>query len=730
MARSNRTLALTIAGLVAAIAVVFTAALLFLSSAAGRAFVTARALPILSRAIDQDVSIRDTSGDWPNEIIFTGVKVSDPKGTWLEINRLRLVWHPFVLLSGRVNIDALQIDEAHFLRLPEARTPPPTAPSVPLDLQALQDTLDPIRVDELSINTLRVEPKVFGNAAAINVKAALKPAAGAPVLNIALERRDAPGTATLTFQWGDGDLALKAKAAIGGVNLDSDLALRGPTQTLSGTVHGSCGGAGFCVKWSTGQLGSLTADATLAGTRAAPVADISFHLTDLRESGRSLNVFDGVVSLKPDIAAKTLRLEGRGSAGGLKKALPEAAAVLADAGTWSVAGNMKGNTTVLDTFTLTAGDSEAVLTGLLIGSNLSGAGLYLNVKGAGRLADIKDTTSRTHAELKVTQAALAGPLTASGTLALTIENLPAGVIPSPAFSAPLKINAAITLSAERLNIGDAIAAWGPAAFKGESTLARNTVGFDHLSTTGNLVIAPNAFESQTKPIQIDTKLRGGFAVLNAALTASLDEYQRGAAKLTSIKTTVQAQRSSAGWQGDLRTEAALNDAPITFTSAVTRSVAETLISGIHLEGAGADLKGDVRLNKAGKAATGTLSGPVNDLVPWTLLAGFPVKGQGDVKFALSGDAQQRLDATLDANAISSSVLGAEYLKLTVAVGDLFGAVKVKADLRATEGDIANRRFDQLTASVDGSLKLMKVALQAKGTRLRRFTVDLGGNHCG
>ena len=608
----------------------------FLMTSAGRSFVLARAIPILSQSLDQTIHIKKTGGVWPRDIDLIGVTVSDTKGIWLEIDHLHLTWRPFALLRGRINIDSLRAGDVHLVRLPAGQPEPPATPPSRPDLNAIRHTLDDVQVDDLTIDALRVESDVFGNPATIAVKATLKAEESVPTLTIILDRRDAPGTAGATLKLGDNTVSLSARVAIAGIDLDAGAAMSGESEALSGSVRGSCGGGAFCVKWASGSIGAVTGEATLGGTRAKPRADVAFHIADLKDTGRSLDKLDGVLGLIPDIESQTLRLDGRGTLGGLKRTVPEAGTVLGNDGAWSLSGAVKSGTVVLGTLTVKAGDTEAILTGTLTGANLSGASLFLNLRGAGRLAGLNDPASETHAELKIAKGTIAPNLTATGSVTVGVKNLPAEALPSPAFNTPLKFSSSFVLSRERLTFGNLAGLWGPGTFKGESIFARNRNGEDHLTTTATLTIAPNAFAAQSKPIQINAALTGGLATLNAMLSATLDEYQRGAARISAIETTVQVKRDPQGWKATLRSEAKINDAAVALTATVNQTPTDIVVDSIHLIGAGADLNGEARLAKSRSVMTGTLAGPVGDLAPWTIARRLSRHGPGRHQADLGG----------------------------------------------------------------------------------------------
>ena len=78
------------AGIFLAGVLFLAAAALFFTSATGRGFILARALPVLSRALQQNIQVSEIGGAWPGEITLSGVVVADSTGRWLEIDRLNL----------------------------------------------------------------------------------------------------------------------------------------------------------------------------------------------------------------------------------------------------------------------------------------------------------------------------------------------------------------------------------------------------------------------------------------------------------------------------------------------------------------------------------------------------------------------------------------------------------------------------------------------------------------
>ena len=268
----------------------------------------------------------------------------------------------FALLRNRVAVDSLTAHDVHLLRLPTDPNVPATPPAPP-NLKALQQTLNRSargyprrRKPPCGRRRLR-KPAVVAVHARIETGSRRPSGLDPRPLPQRRARYGEPG-----FTLIEDRLALNAQAAIAGVNLQAAVAMTG-AQALSGTIHGNCGGDGFCVKWATGSIEAVSTDITLAGTRAAPSANVILDVYGIKDGARRLDTFTGAISVKPDSGMKTLHVNGGGAAAGLKQALPEGAALLASDGIWSLAATLTDGVVGIENFTLTAGDAAAELAG-------------------------------------------------------------------------------------------------------------------------------------------------------------------------------------------------------------------------------------------------------------------------------------------------------------------------------------------------------------------------------
>jgi translocation and assembly module TamB len=120
---------------------------------------------------------------------LVGAKLSDAKGTWLEADRLSLVWSPSALLGGAASIDNLAADRIAVLRSPISPPAPPSNEPIKLELPHL-----PVEIDlkHLAVERLELGPEFLGEPAvfAIQSKARLGDPANGLQTELALNRID------------------------------------------------------------------------------------------------------------------------------------------------------------------------------------------------------------------------------------------------------------------------------------------------------------------------------------------------------------------------------------------------------------------------------------------------------------------------------------------------------------------------------------------------------------
>jgi autotransporter translocation and assembly factor TamB len=90
-----------------------------LRTAPGQRLVLDLALPRLAEEAGFGIEVGSTSGAWPAEIQLRGVRLTDRHGVWFEAERMAVIWHPALALSGGYFFDAVDIERGHLVREPE-----------------------------------------------------------------------------------------------------------------------------------------------------------------------------------------------------------------------------------------------------------------------------------------------------------------------------------------------------------------------------------------------------------------------------------------------------------------------------------------------------------------------------------------------------------------------------------------------------------------------------------
>ena len=103
---------------------------LFLQTNTGRQTLAGLLSRGLSRAPGVSVELRDISGRVPHNLTVAVVTVGDDRGTWLNIEQLKLRWRPWQLLLGRIRITSLSTETIDIRRLPGMNSS--TKPGLPL----------------------------------------------------------------------------------------------------------------------------------------------------------------------------------------------------------------------------------------------------------------------------------------------------------------------------------------------------------------------------------------------------------------------------------------------------------------------------------------------------------------------------------------------------------------------------------------------------------------------
>ncbi|GEO98641.1 translocation/assembly module TamB domain-containing protein [Methylobacterium haplocladii] len=151
---------------------------------------------LLSKALSTSaskVSIGAVDGALSSDSIIRDVTISDRDGVWLKLDRARLVWSRLALLSGRLEVDSLEIGRLDVLRrpLPDPNAVPVEAP----DGKLLPDLPVKVEIKGFKLAELVLGETIAGQAARLAADGKVKlgnPSEGLD-LNVDARRLDAAG---------------------------------------------------------------------------------------------------------------------------------------------------------------------------------------------------------------------------------------------------------------------------------------------------------------------------------------------------------------------------------------------------------------------------------------------------------------------------------------------------------------------------------------------------------
>lgn len=141
-------------GILAVLLLLIVALVFGINTGPGRAFLV-RQFSGFETASGMGVQLDRIDGSLYGKLQIVGLKITDPKGVFLESPRIDLDWRPFAYLGNKVDVRSLASPQIRLLRTPEFK-PVPSDPNAPL----LPD-LD-VTVGRLAIDRFEVEAPVTG----------------------------------------------------------------------------------------------------------------------------------------------------------------------------------------------------------------------------------------------------------------------------------------------------------------------------------------------------------------------------------------------------------------------------------------------------------------------------------------------------------------------------------------------------------------------------------------
>jgi translocation and assembly module TamB len=213
---------------------------------------------LLSRALSTPssrVAIGAIDGALSSDATIRDVAVSDRDGVWLKLDRARIVWRRLALLSGRLEVDSLEIGRIEVLRRP---IPGPTPPEAKPDGKLLPDLPVKVEVKGFKLAELALGEPVAGQPARLSAEGRARLGAASEGLDLQAraQRLDAAGRFLLSLLYvpnGDrlelkanliepaGGLLSKAANLPGTPPIDFDLAGAGTLDAWNAKLDFSAG---------------------------------------------------------------------------------------------------------------------------------------------------------------------------------------------------------------------------------------------------------------------------------------------------------------------------------------------------------------------------------------------------------------------------------------------------------------------------------------------------------
>ena len=169
---------------------------------------------LLSRALSTPssrVAIGAIDGALSSDATIRDVAVSDRDGVWLKLDRARIVWRRLALLSGRLEVDSLEIGRIEVLRRP---IPGPTPPEAKPDGKLLPDLPVKVEVKGFKLAELILGEPVAGQPARLSAEGRARLGAASEGLDLQAraQRLDAAGRFLLSLLYVPNGDRLELKA--------------------------------------------------------------------------------------------------------------------------------------------------------------------------------------------------------------------------------------------------------------------------------------------------------------------------------------------------------------------------------------------------------------------------------------------------------------------------------------------------------------------------------------
>lgn len=282
---------------------------------------------------DRDVVIEGFQGLLSGQATFDRMTISDRDGVWLTVTDAKLDWQRLALLRSRLSVSVLTAQSIDFARPPlppEAELPAPEA----AESFSLPDLPVAIRIDEISVDRLRLGETLFGQEAEMSLAGSAALEGGEGNVSVEAERLDGVGVFAVNGSYANATDILKIDVTVdeaadgivvnlidvpGLPALELELTGEGPLTDYAADIRLATDGTDRL----TGQVASRRAE--IAGAEAqeftaAIAGDVTplfapeyreFFGTDLALDASATRLPDGMFDVTQfDLSSEALTLSG------------------------------------------------------------------------------------------------------------------------------------------------------------------------------------------------------------------------------------------------------------------------------------------------------------------------------------------------------------------------------------------------------------------------------------
>lgn len=180
-----------LAGLLAVVVIAVAGGLVWLNSGSGRDVVLRMATDA-AKDSGLSLALNGVDGELLGVLTIAEATIDDQEGRWLTARNLKLSWHPWQLVHGRLHVAELSAESIDLPRAPnlppgEAQPSEGGMPSLPVE----------IALDKLGVGRIDLGEALAGLAASLSLDAHAAAARHAGNLGLQINRLDAPGSIAL-----------------------------------------------------------------------------------------------------------------------------------------------------------------------------------------------------------------------------------------------------------------------------------------------------------------------------------------------------------------------------------------------------------------------------------------------------------------------------------------------------------------------------------------------------